>query len=218
VACNRGILERQMRNCRGHVCCRGQGGAGNRVAGTMHACHAGSGKMRECASAVFGVTLCRPPPPSRPRPDMLCLSHPTTQSVLWGPVNVWQRCVRGGDQLDRRRGPVLDEDRLHGFAPPAAREGGCVLALPARVHESALGRATGRAKGGMWGADAATRAGLRRAARQRWEKEHYCLRNLFQLSCDLRSRHGMRSPREHRDADAPGAQLLRRRLHPIDGF
>jgi hypothetical protein len=55
--------------------------------------------------------------------------------------------VRGGDQLDRRRGPVLDEDRLHGLAPPAAHAGGCVLTLQARVHESALGRAAGRAKG-----------------------------------------------------------------------
>jgi hypothetical protein len=104
------------------------------------------------------------------------------------------------------------------LAPPAARAGGCVLALQARVHESALGRAAGRAKGGVSGADAATRAGLRRAARQRLAEEHYSLRNLFQLSCDLRSRHGMRSPREHRDADAPGAQLLRRRYHPIDEF
>jgi hypothetical protein len=125
---------------------------------------------------------------------------------------VWQRCVRGGDQLDQRRGPVLDEDRLHGLAPPVAREGGCVLALQARVHESALGRAAGRAKGGMWGADAATRAGLRRAARQRWAKGLYSLRNLFQLSCDIRSRHGMRSPREHRAAGAdhglPGFALL----------
>jgi hypothetical protein len=55
--------------------------------------------------------------------------------------------VRGGDQLDRRCGPVLDEDRLHGLAPPAAHAGGCVLTLKARVHESALGRAAGRAKG-----------------------------------------------------------------------
>jgi hypothetical protein len=73
-------------------------------------------------------------------------------------------------------------------------------------------------KGGFGGADAATRAGLRRAARQRWAKGLYSLRNLFQLSDDLRSRHGMRSPRGHRDADAPGAQHLRRGFHPIDGF
>ena len=51
----RGILERQMRKCRGLVCCRGQGGVGTRVAGTMHACHAGIGKMRECASPVLGA-------------------------------------------------------------------------------------------------------------------------------------------------------------------
>jgi hypothetical protein len=29
-----------MRTCRGLVCCRGQGGVGNRVAGTLHACDA----------------------------------------------------------------------------------------------------------------------------------------------------------------------------------
>jgi hypothetical protein len=80
---------------------------------------------------------------------------------------VWQCCVRGGDQLLRRRDPILDEDRLHGLAPPAARAGGCVFALQARAHESALGRAAGRAKEGMGDL---TRlgphgAGLRRAAR-----------------------------------------------------
>ena len=48
--------------------------------------------------------------------------------------------MRGGDQLDRRRDIVLDEDRLHGLAPPAARAGGCAYALQARVHESALGQ------------------------------------------------------------------------------
>ena len=32
-----------MRTCRGLVCSRGQGGVGNRVAGTVHACHAGIG-------------------------------------------------------------------------------------------------------------------------------------------------------------------------------
>ena len=53
---------------------------------------------------------------------------------------MWQRCVRCGDQLDRRRDIVLDEDRLHGLAPPAARAGGCAYALQARVHESALGQ------------------------------------------------------------------------------
>ena len=110
--------------------------------------------------------------------------------------------MRGGDQLDRRRGPVLDEDRLRGLAPPAARAGGCVFALQARVHESALGRAGGRVKGGVGGADAATRAGLRRAARQRLAKGLHSRRNLFQFSAYLRSRHGMRSPREHRAAGA----------------
>ena len=85
--------------------------------------------------------------PLRPRPYMLWISLPTTQSVHWRPVNVWQRCVRGGDQVHRRRDPVLDEDRLHGLAPPAARAGGCAYALQRRVHESALGRAAGRAKG-----------------------------------------------------------------------
>ena len=55
--------------------------------------------------------------------------------------------MRGGDQLDQRRGRVLDEGRLHGLARPAARAGGCVFALQARVRESALGRAAGRAKG-----------------------------------------------------------------------
>jgi uncharacterized protein YPO0396 len=96
-----------------------------------------------------------------------------------------------------------------------------LYALQARVHESALGRAAGRAKEAVGGADAATRAGLRRAARRRWAKELYSLRNLFQFSVYLRSRHGMRSPREHRDADSRGsrgAQHLRRRYHPIDGF
>ena len=43
MACIGGILERQMRTCRGLVCSRGQGGVGNRVAGTVHACHAGIG-------------------------------------------------------------------------------------------------------------------------------------------------------------------------------
>jgi hypothetical protein len=42
------------------VLSRTQGGAGNRVAGTVHACHAGIGQMRECASAVLGA--CRPLP------------------------------------------------------------------------------------------------------------------------------------------------------------
>jgi hypothetical protein len=177
--------------------------------------------MRECASAVLGA--CRP---LLDLTYMLSLSLPTTQGLPYHngsalSVHVWQRWVRGGDQLDRRRGPVLDQDRLHGLALPAARARGCAYALQARaarVRESALGRAAGRAKGAVGGADAATRAGLRRAARRRLAKEHYSLRNLFQLSDDLRSRHGMRSPREHRDADALGAQHLRRRYHPIDGF
>ena len=71
----RGILERQMRKCRGLVCCRGQGGAGNRVAGTMHACHAGIGQMRECASAVLGAC--------RPLLDLTCslYHYPTMQGV-----------------------------------------------------------------------------------------------------------------------------------------
>jgi hypothetical protein len=54
-------------------------------------------------------------------------------------------CV--GNQLDQRFDPVLDEDRLCGLARPAARAGGCLFTLQTRVHESALGRAAGRAKG-----------------------------------------------------------------------
>jgi hypothetical protein len=61
-------------------------------------------------------------------------------------------------------------------------------------------------------------AGLRRAARGQSKEGIWSLRNLLQLSAYLRSRHGMRFPREHRDADTPGAQHLRRRYHPIHGF
>jgi hypothetical protein len=75
----------------------------------------------------------------------------------------------------------------------------------------------GRAKRGVGGADAATRAGLRRAARRRLAKGSHKLRNQFQFSVYLRSSHGMRSPREHRDTDARGARHLRRSCHPIYG-
>ena len=40
-------------------------------------------QMRECASAVLGA--CRP---FLDLTYMLCLSHPTTQGLLWGPVSV----------------------------------------------------------------------------------------------------------------------------------
>ena len=66
----------------------------------------------------------------------------------------------------------------------------------------------GRAKGVVLTQLGPPGTGLRRAARARR------LSNCF---AHLRSRHGMRTPREHRDADAPGAQHLRRRCATIDG-
>ena len=62
MACNRGHSREQFHKCWGHMFCRGQSDVRNRVAGTFNACHAGMRQMRECASAVFGVTLCRPSP------------------------------------------------------------------------------------------------------------------------------------------------------------
>ncbi len=115
--------------------------------------HETDARMCECGVWCYPLSTL----PLCPRPHMLCLSHLTTQSVLWQrsvSVNMWQRCVRGGDKLLRHRDPVLDEDRLHGLAPPAARAGGCVYALQARVHDRAIGCAAGRAEGGVGGADA----------------------------------------------------------------
>ena len=60
MACNRGHPYGRCAKSLGHVCCRGQTGAANRVAGIVHTCHAGIGTdARMCER---GVTLCRPSP------------------------------------------------------------------------------------------------------------------------------------------------------------
>ena len=74
----------------------------------------------------------------------------------------------GGDQLYRRLDSVLAEDRLHGLTPTAARAGSSVNALEERVNESALGRAKECVVTLM--RLGPSRAGLRRAARQRCAK------------------------------------------------
>ena len=89
----RGILERQMRTC------RGQTGA-SRVAGTFNACYVGIGQMRECASAVFGVTLCRPSPSVL---DLTCSVYyiPPRRACFDGPPSLFSTCEEEEDTCTR---------------------------------------------------------------------------------------------------------------------
>ena len=208
----RGILERQMRKCWGLVCCRGQGGVGIRVAGTMHAsCHADIGKMRECASVVLGA--CRPLldltcslyhiPPRRACPNTMGQNSSSTCGNA--------ACAAAISSIDDATLSLMKT----GFTvSPGPRRVLVLARIQARVH----GRAAGRAKGGYGGSDAAgpLRAGLRRATRRESNEAIWNVRrdDRDDVHYDPST---MRSPREHREADAPGARHVLRRCRTIHG-
>ena len=104
--------------------------------------------------------------------------------------------------------------------PRPRRAGGLVYALQARVHESKLGRAAEPAKG--CGGDLTQLgppgAGLRLSAQGKSTSGFQRLRGHAMGSDAPRSRHRMRFPRGHRDADDPGPRHLRRCYATIDGF
>ena len=74
---------------------------------------------------------------------------------------------------------------------------------------------------GVWGALtrlAPPRAGLRCSARQRFAKDFWIFERRARLLDHLRARHRMLSPSKHREADAPDARHVRRRLRAICRF
>jgi len=75
-------------------------------------------------------------------------------------------------------------------------------------------------RGGGWGAltRLAPRAGLRCSARQRFAKDFWIFERRARLLDHLRARHRMLSPSKHREADAPDARHVRRRLRAICRF
>jgi hypothetical protein len=138
-----GILEWKMRKSRCRVCCRGQTGA-NRVAGTFNACYVAIGQMRECASAVFGVTLCRPSPSVL---DLTCsVYHIPPHRACPGA----QSPATCGNAACAAAISSIDDATLSlmktGFTvSPGPRRVLVLARIQARVH----GRAAGRAKEGM---------------------------------------------------------------------
>jgi hypothetical protein len=133
-----GILERQMRKCRGLVRCRGQGGVGP----SWHRTDA-----RMCERGVWCYPLSTPPSVL----NLTCsLYHfPPRRVCTGGPSTCGNAaCAAAISSIDDATLSLMKA----GFTVspcPAERAGGCAYALQTCVHESALGRAAGRAKRGF---------------------------------------------------------------------
>ncbi len=146
------------------------------------ACNGGNLESRRCATLrsrghtrwCVGVGRAPEPPP----PYMLSLSHPLRRACP-GDNYKYSRATCGSAAcaavISTIDDTTLSSLKTGFIVSPRPRAGGSVYALQARVNECALvcGRACKRGCGDTDAhADAigATRAGLRRAARQRWAK------------------------------------------------
>ena len=200
MACNRGHSREQFHKCWGHMFCRGQSDVRNRVAGTFNACHAGMRQMRECASAVFGVTLCRPSPSVL---DLTCsVYHISPRRACSGNAPSPSTCGNAAcaaaiSSLDTATLSLMKTGFTVSPRPQRVLAGACTRSK--RVCRS-LRERSGVLQGvqkGVWGALtrlAPPRAGLPCSARQRFAKDSWTLKRLFQFYDDLRARHRMLSP------------------------